>query len=45
MNTDQGIYFCTMCGWQGRIDDCEIDDWGMSSCPECGESDLEKKEE
>jgi predicted RNA-binding Zn-ribbon protein involved in translation (DUF1610 family) len=43
MTANNPIYFCTNCGWQGFVNDCEIDDWGMLSCPECGESTLEEK--
>ena len=29
---------CLTCEWEGNINDCETDDWGENSCPECGET-------
>lgn len=29
---------CAFCKWNGNINDCETNDWGENSCPECGES-------
>ena len=36
---------CLICGWEGTLEQCETDDWGHYSCPECGESDLDLETE